>query len=64
MLPLDSEIIELSTALDPPTLRSLDALHLATALSAREEIGVIVSYDDRLRDAAESHGFETASPAD
>ncbi len=35
-----------------PTLRSLDALHLATALSVRDEIGVFVTYDQRLAEAA------------
>lgn len=44
-----------------PTLRSLDALHLATAL--RIEADVLVAYDLRLLDAARDLGLATDSPA-
>ncbi|MFP5290287.1 MAG: type II toxin-antitoxin system VapC family toxin [Actinomycetes bacterium] len=44
-----------------PNLRSLDALHLATAL--RTEADVLVAYDIRLLDAAQALGLATASPA-
>jgi hypothetical protein len=43
-------------------LRSLDAIHLATALLIREDIDVLVSYDDRLTAAASAHGLNTATP--
>lgn len=44
-----------------PRLRSLDALHLATAL--RHDAHVLVSYDDRLLGAAALLGLATASPS-
>ena len=44
-----------------PTLRSLDALHLATAL--RIEADVVVAYDLRLLDAARDLGLAIDSPA-
>ena len=44
-----------------PTLRSLDALHLATAL--RIEADVVVAYDPRLLDAARDLGLAIDSPA-
>ncbi len=44
-----------------PTLRSLDALHLATAL--RIEADVLVAYDLRLLDAARDLGLAIDSPA-
>ena len=44
-----------------PNLRSLDALHLATAL--RTEADVLVAYDTRLLEAAQALGLTTASPA-
>ncbi len=46
--------------LDPPLLRSLDAIHLATAL----ELGVaaMLVYDTRLGDAAQAHGIAVLSP--
>jgi hypothetical protein len=43
-----------------PQLRSLDALHLVTALDL--EADVVLSYDRRLLDAAQSMGLRCASP--
>jgi uncharacterized protein len=62
LLPLDEGVLEAATALQPAELRSLDAIHLATALSARAEIGVFVTYDQRLATAASAHGFEVVAP--
>jgi predicted nucleic acid-binding protein len=42
-------------------LRSLDAIHLATAI--RFDAGVVVAYDGRMLDAAQSLGLATASPS-
>ena len=47
----------------PTLLRSLDALHLATALSVREEIGAFVTYDRSLAEAAKARGMAVLSPA-
>ena len=44
-------------------LRSLDAIHLATALLIRHEVDVLMSYDQRMLVAAAAHGLPTASPA-
>jgi len=54
---------ELAGTLDPPELRSLDALHLATALELGDEIDALVTYDRRLADAARAHGLRVESPA-
>ncbi len=43
LLPLDDSVLDKATELEPTVLRSLDALHLATALSVREEVGVFVT---------------------
>ena len=42
-------------------LRTLDALHLATALDA--EAATVVTFDPRLRDAAMSQGLFVAAPS-
>ncbi len=63
LLPLDDAILDTATSLDPAGLRSLDALHLATALSVREEIGVLVTYDQHLADAAAGCGLSVAQPS-
>jgi predicted nucleic acid-binding protein len=49
--------------LEPVTLRSLDALHLATALEVGEELDAVVSYDARMADAAKALGLRVVSPA-
>ncbi len=43
-------------------LRSLDAVHLAAALSIGPNLGVLVTYDDRLREAALTQGLDVESP--
>ena len=48
--------------LDPADLRSLDALHLATALEAREELDAVVTYDARMAEAARTCGFDVLAP--
>jgi predicted nucleic acid-binding protein len=56
------EICDVAALLDPAALRSLDAIHLATALMLGDELDGIVVYDNRLREAVTSVGIETISP--
>jgi predicted nucleic acid-binding protein len=63
LLPLDDAVLEEAASIGGPTrLRSLDALHLATALSIRGEIGAFFTYDERLAGAATKHGLPVARP--
>jgi uncharacterized protein len=48
--------------LEPVTLRSLDALHLATALAVGEELDAIVTYDARMGEAGKELGLRVLSP--
>jgi len=48
--------------LDPVTLRSLDALHLATALEVRDELDGFVTYDGRMANAAQTLGLAVLAP--
>jgi predicted nucleic acid-binding protein len=57
LLPLDDSLLDQASALKPAGLRSLDAIHLATALSVRDDIGAFFTYDQRLREAAVEHGL-------
>jgi predicted nucleic acid-binding protein len=63
LLPLDDAVLDLAASLDPVGLRSLDALHLATALSVGEEIGVLITYDQRLAEAAADRGLNVRRPS-
>jgi predicted nucleic acid-binding protein len=46
----------------PPSLRSLDALHLATAMEIGDDLEGIVAYDERLADAARAASLEVFVP--
>lgn len=63
LLPLEDLILDIASELGPTSLRSLDALHLATALSIRDELGLFVTYDERLAEAADDQGLPVAQPA-
>lgn len=63
MLPLDDGVLDQAAALRPVRLRTLDALHLATALVVRDELGVFVTYDRQLAAMAADQGLVVASPS-
>jgi predicted nucleic acid-binding protein len=62
LLPLDQAVLDEAISIGPAELRTLDALHLATALSVKEEIGAFVTYDERLASAASHHGPPVFQP--
>lgn len=53
----------LAQTVQPPTVRSLDAIHLGTALHARSTVTSFVTYDKRLLDAAVAAGLPALAPA-
>ena len=59
----DRRIMDRAAGLAPAALRSLDAIHLATAIEVRDSIEAVVTYDARLAAAARIHGFEVVAPA-
>jgi uncharacterized protein len=62
LISLDPPIRILAQAVRPATVRSLDAIHLGTALHARHELTSFVTYDNRLLDAARAAGLPVGSP--
>jgi predicted nucleic acid-binding protein len=63
LVDVDRRILATAAAIEPNSLRTLDAIHLATALTMREDLEVIVTYDRRLRAAAERVRIDVAAPA-
>jgi uncharacterized protein len=63
LIDLSPRIRILAQTVRPVTVRSLDAIHLATALSIRRSLTSFVTYDKRLQDAAVAAGLPTNSPA-
>ena len=63
LMPIDDVVLEEAAAIGPRILRSLDAVHLASARQLGLELGVLVTYDRRLALAASELGLPVASPA-
>ena len=63
LVDVDRRILRSAAALAPPGLRSLDAIHLATALSLGQDLAGIVTYDQRLSDAAIGADLAVWAPA-
>jgi uncharacterized protein len=61
-VPLSGNVIEQAGALGDPLLRSLGALHLASAISVATELTAFVAYDRRLIAAAASASLVTVQP--
>jgi predicted nucleic acid-binding protein len=62
LIDLDPRLRALAWTVQPATIRSLDAIHLGTALQSRLELTSFVTYDKRLLDAALAAGLPVDSP--
>jgi predicted nucleic acid-binding protein len=62
LVALDRSVLDAAALLPPTVLRSLDAIHLASALSFGADLAGMITYDRRLGDAAAAVGIEVASP--
>ena len=62
LIEVDAPIRRAAAELTDPGLRSLDAIHLATALSLGDRCGTVFAYDERLIAAAHAHGLSVTVP--
>lgn len=62
VIPLTGAVIDEAGNVGETTLRSLDAIHLASALSIRSDLSTFIAYDHRLCDAATAAGLELVRP--
>ncbi len=60
---VNDRVLDAAGELLPAELRSLDAIHLATARQLGSDLGHVVTYDDRMLHAARRLGLATATPA-
>lgn len=58
--PISPEVVALARRLRAPVMRSLDAIHLASALLLDADL--LIAYDQRLLAAARHHGITVSSP--
>jgi uncharacterized protein len=63
LLRVDDRVLREAARLLPLELRTLDAIHLATALQIGDDLGRLVTYDGRLAAAATAAGCSVAAPA-
>ena len=59
---IDDRILDTAGTLEPRVLRTLDSIHVATALAVGDDLEAIVTYDERMVEAAKLLGLATASP--
>ena len=59
---LSDHVLARAGMLEPQELRSLDAIHLATAERLGRDIRELVIYDERMAQAARQLGYRVSSP--
>jgi uncharacterized protein len=59
---VNDRILGAAGVLRPPELRSLDAIHLATAHELGDDLSAFVTYDDRMVTAAKQLGYRIVQP--
>jgi len=59
---LEPSILTAAATIEPPTLRTLDAIHLASAAALSADLEAFVTYDRRLAEAARALGMPVVSP--
>ncbi len=62
LLRLNDRVLSEAGRMEPTELRSLDAIHFASARQLGSSVRLIVTYDKRMADAAKASGWSVASP--
>jgi predicted nucleic acid-binding protein len=65
LIPLDETILTAAEIIAPSMVRTLDAIHLATAvrLAGAGQLDALMTYDKQLADGAREHGIMVLSPS-
>jgi len=62
LIPLTGAVLDEAADVGEPLLRTLDAIHLVSALSIRADLSAFIAYDQRLSAAASAAGLEPIRP--
>jgi predicted nucleic acid-binding protein len=62
LIAVDDGLLDEAARLTPAELRSLESIHLASALLLGDAVGVAIVYDERMLTAMRAAGIPTASP--
>jgi uncharacterized protein len=60
---LNNAVLDSAGVMKPEELRSLDAIHIATAALFQATLNDLVTYDARMANAARANGWTVTSPA-
>jgi len=63
LIQMDRQAYAAAGIVAPSDLRSLDALHVAAALTLGQDLAEFITYDSRMIAAARSHGVRVVSPS-
>jgi predicted nucleic acid-binding protein len=65
LIPLDETILAAAETIAPSVVRTLDAIHLATAVRLAEagQLDALMTYDKQLAEGAREHGITVLSPS-
>lgn len=63
LVTMSTAVFERAARLEPDMLRSLDSLHLATALEFGDELEGLLTYDRRLADTCRALGIVVVAPS-
>lgn len=63
LIRVSDRVFDVAAMLPPAELRSLDAIHLATASQLGASLARVVTYDGRMAGAARALGWTVVAPA-
>lgn len=62
LVAIDDRVLDSAGTLEPRVLRTLDSVHLATALAVGDDLDLVVTYDERMAEGARLLGLQVESP--
>jgi predicted nucleic acid-binding protein len=62
-VPISEFVVSMASRLTPVTLRTLDAIHIASALELGSECSAVITYDQRMAEACRLAGLTVVAPA-
>jgi uncharacterized protein len=62
VVPMTDEVRALAASMEPVKLRTLDAIHLACALTLGDDLAAVLTYDHRMAEAVLARGLIVLAP--
>jgi predicted nucleic acid-binding protein len=62
LIRINNRVLDVAATLRPVEIRSLDAIHLATAGQLGDDLGALVTYDERMAETAKNLGYRVVAP--